>query len=104
MGQRRKYTPEYRRDAASLVVDNPGTTIAAVARDLGLGEQLLGKWVKAERERRQCETSGEPTTAQLRAENARLSRENARLRMEVEFLGKASAFFAARAQNSTDLS
>ena len=32
MGSRRRFTPEYRRDVASLVLDT-GSTIAAVARD-----------------------------------------------------------------------
>lgn len=45
MGQRRRYTEEYRRDAASLVLDT-GQTIRAVAQQLDLGEQLLGSWVK----------------------------------------------------------
>lgn len=32
MGTRRRFTPEYRRDVASLVLDT-GSTIASVARD-----------------------------------------------------------------------
>ena len=51
MGAKRKsYTPAYRRDAAHLVIDT-GRTIAAVAREIGVGEQLLGRWVAAERAR-----------------------------------------------------
>ena len=52
MGTRRRFTPEYRRDVASLVLDT-GSSIASVARDLGLGESVVGRWVKLERERRQ---------------------------------------------------
>ena len=44
MGSRRRFTPEYRRDVASLVLDT-GSTIASVARDLGLGESVVGRWV-----------------------------------------------------------
>ena len=51
MGSRRRFTPEYRRDVASLVLDT-GSSIASVARDLGLGESVVGRWVKLERERR----------------------------------------------------
>ena len=51
MGTRRRFTPEYRHDVASLVLDT-GATIASVARDLGLGESVVGRWVKLERERR----------------------------------------------------
>lgn len=44
------YTPEYRRGAARLVIDT-GRTIAAVAREIGVGTQLLGRWVHAEQAR-----------------------------------------------------
>ena len=36
MGTRRRFTPEYRRDVASLVLDT-GSSIASVARDLRAG-------------------------------------------------------------------
>ena len=45
MGTRRRFTPEYRRDVATLVLDT-GSTIASVARDLGLGETVVGRWVR----------------------------------------------------------
>ena len=35
MGSRRRFTPEYRRDVASLALDT-GSTVASAARDLGL--------------------------------------------------------------------
>lgn len=42
MGAKRKsYTPKYRQDAAHLVIDT-GRTITRVAREIGLGEHLLG--------------------------------------------------------------
>ena len=92
--KRKSYTPEYRREAAHLVIDT-GRTIAAVARELGLGEQLLGRWVQLERDR-----MGAPPEAPLdvseRAELERLRAENADLRLDNEFLGKAAAFFAAK--------
>ena len=45
---RRKYTPEYRVEAARLVIETD-RAIAEVARELGVGAQLLGRWVHAER-------------------------------------------------------
>ena len=89
---RRTYTPQYRRDAAHLVIDT-GRTIAAVAAEIGVGEQLLGRWVAAERAR-----MDDPPPAvdfNERAELERLRAENAQLRMDREFLKKAAAFFAA---------
>lgn len=91
---RKTYTPEYRREAARLVIDT-GRTIAAVAREIGVGEQLLGRWVRAERAR----TGGgevAPLDLDERAELERLRREIAELRMDNEFLGKAAAFFASK--------
>ncbi|WP_033107415.1 transposase [Microbacterium profundi] len=88
------YTPEYRREAVRLVIDT-GRTVAAVAREIGVGEQLLGRWVHAERAR----AGGEADTLldlNERAELERLRRENQDLRMDSEFLGKAAAFFAAK--------
>jgi transposase len=92
--KRKSYTPEYRREAAHLVIDT-GRTIAAVAAEISVGAQLLGRWVALERQR-----LGEPPEAPLgaseRAELERLRRENTDLRLDNEFLGKAAAFFASK--------
>lgn len=88
------YTPEYRREAAHLVIDT-GRTIASVAREIGVGPQLLGRWVHAERVRGDQSTEGYLDAGE-RAELQRLRREVAELRMDNEFLGKAAAFFASR--------
>lgn len=58
MSARRKFTPEYRSEAARLVIDSD-RPIAHVARELGLGEQLLGRWVHAERARPQVDQEPE---------------------------------------------
>ena len=103
MGTRRRLTPEYRRDVASLVLDT-GSSIASVARDLGLGESVVGRWVKLERERRQAVREGRPDPRELEAEITALRRRVRELEKEREFLGKASAFFASRHQNTSVLS
>ncbi len=92
--KRKTYTPEYRREAARLVIDT-GRTIAAVASEVGVGAQLLGRWVQQERDR----TGGgaeAPLDLDERGELERLRREVAELRMDNEFLGKAAAFFASK--------
>ena len=94
MGTRRRFTPEYRRDVASLVLDT-GSSIASVARDLGLGESVVGRWVKLERERRQAVREGRPDPREMEAEITALRRRVRELEKENEFLGKASAFFAS---------
>ena len=102
MGTRRRFTPEYRRDVASLVLDT-GSSIASVARDLGLGESVVGRWVKRERERRQAVREGRPDPREMEAEITALRRRVRELEKENEFLGKASAFFASRHQNTSAL-
>ncbi len=37
-----------------------GSSVTSVARDLGLGETVVGQWVKIERERRQATEQGRP--------------------------------------------
>lgn len=97
MGAKRKsYTPAYRREAARLVIDT-GRTIAEVAREIGVGGQLLGRWVAVERAR----MDDPPVAVDVdeRAELVRLRRENAELRRDREFLKKAAAFFATENSN-----
>ena len=103
MGTRRRFTPEYRRDVASLVLDT-GSSIASVARDLGLGESVVGRWVKLERERRQAVREGRPDPREMEAEITALRRRVRELEKEREFLGRASAFFASVHQNTSALS
>ena len=91
--KRKTYTPEYRREAAHLVIDT-GRTVAAVAREIGVGEQLLGRWVQHERGR--GDAGAGPLDLDERAELERLRRQVAELRMDNEFLGKAAAFFASK--------
>src|SRR4051794_6175391 len=95
-GKRKSYTPAYRREAAHLVIDT-GRPIVQVAREIGVGEALLGRWVAVERAR----TDDPPAALDLdeRAELSRLRAENAELRMDREFLNKAAAFFATENQN-----
>ncbi|MBK4147660.1 transposase, partial [Corynebacterium macginleyi] len=40
---RKKYTPEYRREAANLVIESE-RPIAHVAKEIGVSAGLLGRW------------------------------------------------------------
>jgi transposase len=45
MGQhRRQFSPEFKADAVALVRSS-GRSVAAIARELGIGESNLGNWV-----------------------------------------------------------
>jgi len=93
--KRRNYTPAYRREAARLVIDT-GRPIAHVAREIGIGEQLLGRWVALERAR--ADNPPPALDVDERAELERLRVEVAELRMDREFLKKATAFFVTEHQ------
>ena len=90
--KRKNYTPEYRRDAAHLVIDT-GRPIATVAREIGVREQLLGRWVAIERSR--LDDPPGALDVSERAELERLRVEVSELRMDREFLKKATAFFVS---------
>ena len=87
MGTRRRLTPEYRRDVACLVLDT-GSAIASVARDLGLGESVVGRWVTLECVRRQAAAQGRPDPREMEAEITALRRRVRELEKENEFVGK----------------
>jgi len=87
---RRKFTKEFKREAVRLLRTS-GKNQTQVARELGVATSVLGVWmamVEAE------EKTG--LTPDELEELKRLRKENARLQMEVEILGKATAFFANR--------
>ncbi len=93
--KRVKYSTEFKR-AAVLEVIERSRPIADVATELGLVAQTLGNWVKAYRDGHPGE---EPeVTVSERARLKELERENRELRMENEFLGKATVFFAKKSR------
>lgn len=100
---RRSFTPEYRVEAAHRVIDG-NRTVAAVARELDLHENLLHKWVREERRRMTAAATGgvrpdpgggQPLSADERAELVRLRAKVAEQAKANAFLEKASAYFAA---------
>ena len=88
-GKRRKYTPEFREQAARLVIET-GRPVAHVAAEIGVGEQVLGRWVRLQRQAAAAGDTGAVLDADERAELERLRRENAELRLDREFLKKFS--------------
>lgn len=70
--------------------------IAEVARELGLNAGTLGNWVAAYRKKNPEDE--EPLTITERARLREQERELRELRMQVEFLKKATAFFASQNQ------
>jgi transposase len=89
-GKRRKYTPEFREQAARLAIET-GRPVAHVAAEIGVGEQVLGRWARLADD---AGNTGAVLDADERAELERLRRENAELRLDREFL-KKGAFFVS---------
>ena len=87
---RRRFTPEYRVEAACLVVES-GRPIAHVAQELGLVEQTLCRWVHSYRQTVENEPDGELTVD----ERAELRR----LRREIEELARITSFWEKRPHN-----
>jgi transposase len=91
-GKYRKFSPEFRDEAARMVVET-SRAVADVARELGIVETTLGNWVRAYREKHADDEP--PLQLSERARLRELERENRELRMKAEFLSKAAAYFAA---------
>ena len=85
---RRRYSRKFKEEAVKLVLEQ-GLTRAQAARDLGISESVLGRWVNKAQA-----AGGGALDDDLRQELARLRRENKILRQEREILKKAAAFFA----------
>ncbi len=81
---------EFRRRAVSLDVDE-GVPAAGVAKDLGIAESGLQRWV----DRHPVEAGRKPgVTGDERDELVRLRRERRVLRMERDLLSRAAALLA----------
>jgi len=89
---RRTYTTEYKEEAADYTISS-GKPIAEVARELGIGEQMLGRWVKTRRLARGLD-SVPSLTLEEKAEVKELRRRVKDMEDEIAFLKKAAAFFA----------
>ena len=90
-GKYRKFSPEFREEAARMVVET-SRPIADVARELGINETSLGNWVRAYRQK----NAGDEPPLQVpeRARLRELERLNSELEMENAFLKKAATYFA----------
>jgi transposase len=81
--KRAQYTLEFKLEAVRLV--KAGQSMAAVAAALGVVEQMLYNWVKADREGKLAGAGAKPVTSE-QMELARLRAEVARLKMERDIL------------------
>jgi len=91
----RRYTEEFRINAARLVVES-GYSCSKAASRLGIAEQTLRNWIHKLRAAGTIPPEAE--TAPVAEELKALRREVAELRIEKEILKKAAAFFAKESE------
>ena len=91
MERRRKFSDEYKREAARLATQ-PGVTKSQVGRELGINANLLGRWCRefAVNGAAAFSGPGKPRDEEMTS----LKRELARVKKERDFLKEAAAFFA----------
>jgi transposase len=93
MAKRRIFTREFKLEAVKLVRER-GVSVAQAARDLGLHENVLRKWIRALADGPQQAFPGHGQMRPEQAEIAALKKEVAKLKMERDILKKAAAYFA----------
>ena len=87
---KQEYTAEFKEQA---VKHARAAGIPVAAKELGLVEQTLRNWVKAADAGKLVSPGAKPVTPE-QMELSRLRAENARLKMHVDILKKATAYFA----------
>lgn len=87
---KQEYTAEFKEQAVKRAQE---VGIGAAARELGLVGQTLRNWAKAASAGKLNAAGAKPVTPE-QMELSRLRAENARLKMHVEILKKATAYFA----------
>jgi transposase len=88
---RRRFTEEYKAQAVAFVIEDH-RPIVEVARNIGVAEMTLGRWVKKARE--SSDSRAKPLEDSERAELERLRAEITELQMQVEFAKKVATWFA----------
>lgn len=88
--KRRTFTPEFKQEAASLVLDQ-GYSIAQASSSLGVVDSVLRKWVKQLTEERQGITPSGKAMTPEQQRIQELEERCRRLEMEKSILKKATA-------------
>lgn len=88
---RRRYTPEYKREAVELVLCS-GKPLSHIARDLGLNAPMLSRWRREHEQAGLLAFSGHGNARD--EELFRVKRELSQVKKERDFLKDAAVFFA----------
>jgi len=93
--KRRQFDRSFKVEAVKLVTEE-GRPVAAVARDLGIGENLLHRWKQQLTDQHDSAFVGIGNLTAEQMELRRLRVENADLREERDILKKAISVFSDR--------
>src|SRR5690625_5337244 len=100
--KRRTYTPEFKKEAACLVLDQ-GYSVAQACTSLGVGETAMRRWVQQLEQERQGMT---PKGKAMTPEQQRIQELEARCRrleMEKSILKKATALLMRSEEHTSEL-
>jgi len=89
MSKRRKYSTAFKQGAVEQA-RHPGASCAQIARELGVGANLLTRWKREAEGAGAFSGTGNPKDAEV----ARLKRDLSRVTKERDFLKEAATFFA----------
>ncbi len=93
MGQRKTFTPEFKREAVQLL-ESGSRPASQIARELGIKRNQLYKWQTEVKARGGAAFPGSGMRGTRSDEVSRLKQELARVTEERDILKKAAAYFA----------
>jgi len=99
--KRRKYDREFKQGAIRLV--EAGEKVAVVARNLGINENMLWRWISEAKQQGGEAFPGSGHFGAGEADVKRLQRELAQTQMERDILKKALAIFSTTPDRNTSL-
>src|SRR5512139_59783 len=88
--KRRTFSPEFKLEAAQLVL-NQGYTIKAACEAVGVGKSTLEYWIRQLKDERQGKTPASSAITPEQRKIQELEKQIRRLEMEKEILKKATA-------------
>ena len=98
MPTKRKFTPEFKKEAVNLVLKQ-GLTVSEAASDLSIGKSTLDKWVREFQKRAQDPNAlSESELAELK----RLRKEVHLLKLERDLLKKTTVYFAKSTESAVN--
>ena len=93
MGQRKTFTPEFKREAVQLL-ESGSRPASHIARELGIKRNQLYKWQAELKTRKEAAFPGSGRRPGPKDEVSRLKQELAQVKEERDILKKAAAYFA----------